>query len=121
MNILVIGLGSMGKRRIRLLKKMYQQYHIYGVDLNAQRCAFVKKEYEMETFPTMEEAVSQRKFECAFVWHITIDTCRDHKNMSGKRYECFYGIKSCFRWLCGQYQFGKTKEQASLFIVYYDL
>ena len=67
MNILVIGLGSMGKRRIRLLKKMYQQYHIYGVDLNAQRCAFVKKEYEMETFPTIEEAVSQRKFECAFV------------------------------------------------------
>lgn len=67
MNILVVGLGSMGKRRIRLLKKMYQQYHIYGVDLNAQRCAFVKKEYEMETFPTMEEAVSQRKFECAFV------------------------------------------------------
>ena len=53
MNILVVGLGSMGKRRIRLLKKMYQQYHIYGVDLNAQRCAFVKKEYEMETFPTM--------------------------------------------------------------------
>ena len=105
MNILVVGLGSMGKRRIRLLKKMYQQYHIYGVDLNAQRCAFVKKEYEMETFPTMEEA----------------DTCRDHKNMSGKRYECFHGIKSCFRWLCGQYQFGKTKEQASLFIVYYDL
>lgn len=41
MNILVAGLGSMGKRRIRLLKKMYQQYHIYGVDLNAQRCAFV--------------------------------------------------------------------------------
>lgn len=67
MNILVVGLGSMGKRRIRLLKKMYQQYHIYGVDLNAQRCAFVKKEYEMETFPTIEEAVSQRKFECAFV------------------------------------------------------
>lgn len=67
MNILVVGLGSMGKRRIRLFKKMYQQYHIYGVDLNAQRCAFVKKEYEMETFPTIEEAVSQRKFECAFV------------------------------------------------------
>ena len=67
MNILVVGLGSMGKRRIRLLKKMYQQYHIYGVDLNAQRCAFVREEYEMETFPTIEEATSQREFECAFV------------------------------------------------------
>ena len=67
MNILVIGLGSMGKRRIRLLKKMYQQYHIYGVDLNAQRCAFVKREYEMETFPTIEEAVSQRELSSFFL------------------------------------------------------
>ena len=55
MNILVIGLGSMGKRRIRLLKKMYQQYHIYGVDLNAQRCAFVKKEYEMKHFRRLKK------------------------------------------------------------------
>lgn len=121
MNILVVGLGSMGKRRIRLLKKMYQQYHIYGVDLNAQRCAFVKKEYEMETFPTMEEAVSQRKFECAFVCTSPLTHAGIIKTCLGKRYECFHGIKSCFRWLCGQYQFGKTKEQASLFIVYYDL
>lgn len=32
MNIVVIGLGSMGKRRIRILKELYPSYMIYGVD-----------------------------------------------------------------------------------------
>jgi len=32
MNVLVVGLGSMGKRRIRLMQEMYPEYVIYGVD-----------------------------------------------------------------------------------------
>lgn len=32
MNIAVIGLGSMGKRRIRLMKEMYPEYNIVGID-----------------------------------------------------------------------------------------
>ena len=32
MNIIVIGLGSMGKRRIRLIKELYPDYKIVGVD-----------------------------------------------------------------------------------------
>lgn len=32
MTIAVIGLGSMGKRRVRLIKEMYPDYHIVGVD-----------------------------------------------------------------------------------------
>ena len=32
MNILIIGLGSMGKRRIRLIREMFPNYQIYGVD-----------------------------------------------------------------------------------------
>ena len=32
MKVLVIGLGSMGKRRIRLIKDMYPEFEIYGVD-----------------------------------------------------------------------------------------
>lgn len=67
MNILVVGLGSMGKRRIRLLKKMYPAYRVCGVDLNAQRCELVKKEYGIETFQTIEDAVLQRKPDCAFI------------------------------------------------------
>lgn len=39
MNIAVIGLGSMGKRRIRLIKEMYPDYIIVGVDDRKDRTA----------------------------------------------------------------------------------
>ena len=32
MKIVVIGLGSMGKRRIRLIKEMYPDYTVVGID-----------------------------------------------------------------------------------------
>ena len=37
MNVLVIGLGSMGKRRIRLISEMYPMYDLYGVDNRKDR------------------------------------------------------------------------------------
>ena len=37
MNVGVIGLGSMGKRRIRLIKEMYPDYRIVGVDEREDR------------------------------------------------------------------------------------
>ena len=37
MNVLVIGLGSMGKRRIRLLRELYPDFKIFGVDGRADR------------------------------------------------------------------------------------
>ena len=43
MNILVIGLGSMGKRRIRLIKELYPEFVIYGVDGRQDRCNEVKE------------------------------------------------------------------------------
>ena len=32
MNVLVIGLGSMGKRRLRLMQEMYPDNSYYGVE-----------------------------------------------------------------------------------------
>ena len=37
MNIMVIGLGSMGKRRIRLIHELYPEYLIYGIDEREDR------------------------------------------------------------------------------------
>lgn len=39
MNIIVVGLGSMGKRRIRLLRAFYPEHDVVGVDLTAARRA----------------------------------------------------------------------------------
>ena len=37
MKVIVIGLGSMGKRRIRLLSE-HKDVEIYGIDTQDQRC-----------------------------------------------------------------------------------
>lgn len=59
MKILVIGLGSMGKRRIRLLKKIRSDLTIIGVDSNSDRTENVKKEYGIEVCTNLEDALER--------------------------------------------------------------
>ena len=39
MNVVVIGLGSMGMRRIRLIQKFDPSINVFGVDINEHRRA----------------------------------------------------------------------------------
>ncbi len=55
MNILVIGLGSMGKRRIRLIKELYSEFVIYGVDGRQDRCDEVKGLFNIECAKSMKK------------------------------------------------------------------
>ncbi len=57
MKLLVVGLGSMGKRRIRLLKQFFPSHEIAGVDLNAERRDGAKQLFSVECFDTIEQAV----------------------------------------------------------------
>ena len=65
MNIAVIGLGSMGKRRIRLIKEMYSDYSIIGIDGREDRRIEAAEKFHINTFPSMEEI--DQKIDCAFV------------------------------------------------------
>jgi len=67
MNILVIGLGSMGKRRIRLLKNSFGINSISGVDMQEARREFAITAYKIKTYSTIDEAVLDNKFDAAFV------------------------------------------------------
>jgi len=66
MKIIVIGLGSMGKRRIRLLKE-HQDIEIYGIDSNQERCKEVTEKFGVKCFGSISEAVKNEKINCAFV------------------------------------------------------
>lgn len=56
MKILVIGLGSMGKRRVRnLLKLRYND--IIGFDTKEGRCKETSKKYHIDTFSKIDEAL----------------------------------------------------------------
>ena len=62
----MIGLGSMGKRRIRLLKE-YEKIRIIGIESNAKRREEAAREWGIETYADIEAAGEMSDGGCAFV------------------------------------------------------
>lgn len=56
MKIIVIGLGSMGKRRIRLLSE-HKNIELFGIDSQQGRCDEVKEKYGITCYASIAEAV----------------------------------------------------------------
>lgn len=65
MNICIIGLGSMGKRRIRLLRLLFDDVTIVGIDSNVERAKGVSNEYGIECYSALSDVSG--KLDCAFV------------------------------------------------------
>lgn len=67
MTIVVVGLGSMGKRRIRLLKEIDTNIKIIGIDFDEQRCLQVQELYGIRTVQDLESIFSGEKVDCAVI------------------------------------------------------
>ena len=74
MDIVVIGLGSMGKRRIRLLRQYIEKeandstgWKIIGVDSNKERCDDCKGIYRIDTYTSLEIALAEENADCAVI------------------------------------------------------
>lgn len=67
MQVIIVGLGSMGKRRLRLLKQINKSIEVIGVDANEARTAEVAKEFGVICKKSIAEAVKIGNAECAFV------------------------------------------------------
>ncbi|MDE6946235.1 MAG: Gfo/Idh/MocA family oxidoreductase [Anaeroplasmataceae bacterium] len=67
MRVLVIGLGSMGKRRIRLMKQYDSGLEIIGIDSNIERRETASDQFLIKTYETIEAAENNGQIECAFV------------------------------------------------------
>lgn len=85
MKIAVIGLGSMGKRRIRLIKNILgENVEIYGVDSNEKRCIEVKNEYGVVCVSDLSILLDEKLIDAAFIAtsplaHASlITTCLEH-------------------------------------------
>ena len=59
MKILIIGLGSMGKRRFRNLKALKEE-DIIAFDLREDRRKEVEEKYGIRTFANFEEAMKEK-------------------------------------------------------------
>lgn len=65
MRVIVIGLGSMGKRRIRLTREMYPEYEVIGVDFREDRREEAKQQLGIEPLESIDSV--RGKVDCAFV------------------------------------------------------
>ena len=68
MNVVVVGLGSMGKRRIRLLMSYEGIEHVWGVDTQEMRRQEVKEKYNINSYKSIGEMLEEHsEVDCAFV------------------------------------------------------
>ena len=67
MRIVVIGLGSMGKRRIRLLKRFDSSLEILGVDSSSDRCSEVEEQFRINTRDSVDAVLKDFDIDCAFI------------------------------------------------------
>lgn len=65
MRIVVIGLGSMGKRRIRLLHQIDEKMEIIGIDSRQDRVNEVREKYGIRCIGSMKDL--SEDIDCAFV------------------------------------------------------
>lgn len=67
MNILVIGLGSMGKRRIRLVQEMFPNYVVYGVDERKDRREEANRLHGIQCTDSIQKAARAYNIDAAFI------------------------------------------------------
>ena len=67
MDIGVIGLGSMGKRRIRLIKDNFPEVNVVGVDNSEERCDEVKSLFNIPVFTDSNEFFKKNNFKAVFI------------------------------------------------------
>ena len=65
MKVVVIGLGSMGQRRIRLLKQINKEIEIIGIDSKADRVKFAIENYDIQGAADLQQITES--VDCAFV------------------------------------------------------
>ena len=67
MDVGVIGLGSMGKRRIRLIKDNFPEINVVGIDNNKERCDEVKSLFNIEVYTDSMEFFNKNSFDAVFI------------------------------------------------------
>ena len=65
MRVIVIGLGSMGKRRIRLIKELFPKYEVIGIDFREDRRVEAQQQLGIKPLESVDQV--EGKVDCAFI------------------------------------------------------
>ncbi len=67
MKVIQIGLGSMGKRRIRLLKQVAPDVEVVGIDSLKERREEAENDYSIKTYSSMKNIKNIGEYSCAII------------------------------------------------------
>ena len=98
MNIVVIGLGSMGKRRIRLIKELYPEYSIVGIDGRKDRRDNAAEQFYINTFMSIEEL--NTTIDCAFICTSPLSHASIIKECLQRKWHVFTELMQDIRKIC---------------------
>ena len=87
MNVVVIGLGSMGKRRIRLISEMFPEYVIFGVDSREDRRNDASSLFGITCFDSLDSI--DKDVQCAFVCTSPLSHASIIKTCLSKKWNVF--------------------------------
>lgn len=89
MNVLVVGLGSMGRRRIRLIKHRFPDVEITGVDTSIQRQVQAKEEFDIKISSSIAEACKDTIQNAAFICTAPLSHASIIKELMQKKINVF--------------------------------
>ncbi|GAA0083772.1 Gfo/Idh/MocA family oxidoreductase [Clostridium sp. CTA-7] len=67
MTIVIIGLGSMGKRRVRLIRQLNPDIEIIGVDNSLDKREEASEVFNIKVYSSLEKAIRNESLDVAFV------------------------------------------------------
>lgn len=68
MKVAVVGLGSMGQRRTRLIREYDPSIEIFGIDTMPERCKEAEEKYGVKSYPSIPELkAAQPDVSCVFI------------------------------------------------------
>ena len=66
-NIAIIGLGSMGSRRARIIRRLFPSFGVVGVDMQEQRRQDFAQEFSLPVFESLTEALNKVQLDAAII------------------------------------------------------
>lgn len=67
MHILIVGLGSMGKRRLRILKEHFPEFSVSAVESREDRRVEISSDYSIVVYSNIIDAFNDKKFDAVLI------------------------------------------------------
>ena len=67
MHILIVGLGSMGKRRLRILKEHFPEFSVSAVESREDRRVEISSDYSIVLYSNIIDAFNDKKFDAVLI------------------------------------------------------